>query len=172
MRFSSKPNSGPFRALFPPGRKITLFKTELGSFGALICFESANPFLARTAVSRGAEMLVVLTNNAWFGKTAAAAQHLQMLRMRAAENGVYALQAANTGITAIISPEGEILEETALFKKDVIKGQVALAGRKTFYNRLGYLFPYFALFFGLSQFLILLGKALARNKTRFLSPPA
>jgi len=141
-----------------PGRKITLFKTNRGKFGAVICFESANSFLVREAVSKGSKMIVVLTNDAWFGKTAAAAQHLDMLRIRAAENGVYALQIANTGVTAVISPEGEVLKKTALFKKAVINGQVALAGRKTFYTRFGYLFPHFILFIGLGQFLILIKK--------------
>ena len=80
----------------PPGSR---------AFGTPICFENSFPSLTRDFVRDGAEFLVVPVNNASYGTTAASAQHLQMSRMRAVENGRWVVNAAVSGISAFIDPE-------------------------------------------------------------------
>ncbi|MFC1767486.1 apolipoprotein N-acyltransferase [Candidatus Margulisiibacteriota bacterium] len=95
----------------PSGNIIDLGNVKVG---VVICFESTFPHLVRNKVKKGADVIVVVTNDAWFGGSAALAQHLQSSRMRAIENGVYVVQAANTGISAIIDPAGRVIERTGV----------------------------------------------------------
>ena len=96
------------------GRYYTLFKidnhkTEIKSqFGVLICFEDVFPELARSFVNRGADFLVNITNDAWFGKSTEAYQHLAASVFRAVENRVNLVRSANTGISGFISPQGRV----------------------------------------------------------------
>jgi len=78
------------------------------SYGVLICYESIFPEEARLRVQNGAEVLVVLTNDAWYGQSPAAWQHMEAARLRALELGRFVLHATNTGITAAIAPDGRI----------------------------------------------------------------
>ena len=88
----------------PSPRLLTVGKARIAS---AICFESTLPYLVRQRVKMGANFIVVVTNDAWFFKTAALYQHIAASRMRAVENGIYVVQAANTGISAIIDPVGK-----------------------------------------------------------------
>jgi len=77
-------------------------------FAVLICFEDLFPELSREFVKRGASFLVNITNDGWYKKTSAAYQHLSASVFRAVENRVPLVRCANTGISAFISPKGEI----------------------------------------------------------------
>ncbi len=105
--------------------------------GILICFESIFPSLAREECDRGANLLVILTNDAWFGRSSAPYQHFYQAVFRAIENRRYVLRAANTGITGIISPIGEVLEKTDIFQRKVLVGKVQLFSDNTFYEMTG-----------------------------------
>jgi len=107
----------------------------------LICFESAFSELARKRVLQGGEFIFVATNDAWFGKTSAPYQHFQMLKLRAVENRRFVVQAANTGISGIVSPLGKVLVSSGLETQEVIHAEVKTLHFKTFYQRYGYLFP-------------------------------
>ncbi len=116
--------------------------------GVLICYEAIFPALARASVRAGAVLLVNITNDAWFGKTAAPYQHLDMALLRAVENRVYLLRSANTGISAVIDPVGRIKKQTELFTEDLVVLDVALkSGLETFYTAYGDVFAYICLFF-------------------------
>lgn len=125
-----------------PGKDYTVFTTSKGRFSSVICFESADSALCRRMVKRGAQLLVVLTNDAWFGKSAAASQHMQITTFRAIENNVYLVQAANTGISALVNPQGKILKRASLFERDVLDGTVAFRNPKTIYLQWGDIFAY------------------------------
>jgi apolipoprotein N-acyltransferase len=94
------------------GREYTLFDVRhqklkiRHQFGVLICFEDVFPELARQFVNKGADFLVNITNDAWFGKSTEAAQHLAASVFRAIENRVYLVRSANTGISGFIDPRG------------------------------------------------------------------
>ena len=135
------PGMGDFTA----GKEPKIFPLSGGGFGVLICFEAIFPELARTYRSRGANFLVNITNDAWFGKTAAPYQHLAMAKVRAVENGVYLVRAANTGISALVSPEGMVLRSSPLFTQDRIVGIIKMVERKTVYARAGDLFAWLCL---------------------------
>ncbi len=91
---------------FVPGSRIVEFPVGGHKIGAFICYESAFPDLVREFVRGGAEVLVNLSNDGYFGHSAAREQHLSLVRMRAAENRRWILRATNDGITATIDPAG------------------------------------------------------------------
>lgn len=137
---------------FTPGREKTVFRilNDDVAFSVLICFEDTFPELAREFVEKGAQFLTVITNDAWFGKSAAAAQHLQASILRAVENGVPVVRSANTGISAFISNRGEVLGQV----EDAHKEPLFVTGRKTMplplekkttiFRLGGWIFPYAA----------------------------
>jgi apolipoprotein N-acyltransferase len=110
--------------------------------GVLICYEGILPEAGRAYRRLGAEILVNITNDAWFGNTSAPYQHLSMATFRAVENRLYLVRAANTGVSAIIAPSGRIEARTPLFEKATLSGSVPLLDRNTFYSIYGDVFVY------------------------------
>lgn len=110
--------------------------------GVLVCYEVIFPELARDYVNRGADLLVNITNDAWFGRSSAPWQHLAMARLRAVENRVWIARAANTGVTALISPRGEIVAQGGLFTEAIVRGSVGLGAGATLYRDIGDLLPW------------------------------
>jgi len=106
-------------------------------FGATICFEAIFPGPARELANLGARYLVNLTNDQWFGDSAAPAQHFQMNVLRAIENHMGVARAANTGISGVIDPYGFIRRQTAPFTRQQLVGVVELGSGPTFYDRNG-----------------------------------
>ena len=113
------------------------------SFGVLICYESSYPDVARGFRLAGADILVNLTNDAWYGretwyaKTAALWQHPAHLVMRAIENRVGIARSANTGISLFVDPVGHVYEETPLFSAEVRTATVFTSDTLTLYTRWG-----------------------------------
>jgi apolipoprotein N-acyltransferase len=94
---------------FARGNRIVEFPVDGHKLGAFICYESAFPDLVREFAHNGAEVLMNLSNDGYFGRSAAREQHLALVRMRAAENRRWILRATNDGITASIDPAGRIV---------------------------------------------------------------
>ena len=92
----------------------------LGKIGATICFESSYPRFLREQVARGAGLLVVATDDAWFGRTAAARQHSAIAAVRAAETDRYLVRSAATGVSQVIDPTGRVIAEAGLFRPAVV----------------------------------------------------
>jgi apolipoprotein N-acyltransferase len=127
---------------FKSGGKISNFSLPQGKFGVLICFEIIFPDLCRRFVKEGADFLVTITNDAWFGRTAAPYQHLSMATFRAVENRVFIARSANTGISAFIDPRGKVMAQGKLFTEEAINGVIRLMKAKTFYTRYGDVFAW------------------------------
>ena len=125
---------------FTPGDTITTLNIGKGKVGVLVCFEGIFPELARRYVSAGAQLLVNITNDGWYGRSSAPYQHLSMAVFRAVENGVPLVRAANTGISAIIDSKGHISHATPLFTEDYAVGEVILGKGGTLYTRIGDVF--------------------------------
>jgi len=144
---------------FSPGnlQPIGFGSTRLG---ILICYEVIFPELARKYLNRGANLLVNITNDAWFGSSSAPYQHLAMTSFRAVENRVWIVRAANTGISAFIDPLGRVHDQTELFTAASRVMQVDAHASPGFYTRHGDLLPMGCS--GLS--LLLLAMALLRKK--------
>jgi len=124
-----------------PGEKIKLLDLPWGKAGILICFEIIFPKLSKEAVKEGAELLITITNDAWFGKTSAPYQHLAQAVFRSVEQRRWVLRSANTGISAIIDPKGRIIKETPLFKRTTLIGPFDLSKKKTIYEKSKEIWP-------------------------------
>jgi apolipoprotein N-acyltransferase len=122
---------------YEPGRGPTVFDIGGHRVGALICFESAFAPLARQYARRGADAFVVLTNNRSYRRSANSAQHLAMGQFRAAETGRPLLQAAISGISAVVDHRGRVRARTALFEPTVLVGEVTTYRGRTPYTVLG-----------------------------------
>ena len=112
------------------------------SLGVLICYEAIFPGLARDYVRQGSDLLINITNDAWFGRSSAPYQHLAMTRFRSIENRIWMARAANTGFSALIAPSGRVVESGPLFEPVTLSGQVGLGSEPTFYTRFGDVFAY------------------------------
>jgi len=107
------------------------------TFGPLVCYEDVFPELARHNAGQGAEILVNVTNDLWYGDTAAPEQHLQIAAFRSIETRRFLLRAANSGITAVIDPRGRVRQETRLFTEDCLVGDVAFLSGSSLFVLLG-----------------------------------
>ena len=114
-----------------------------GNAGVLICFEVAFPSLSRKFVQKGADVLVTITNDAWFGKSSAAEQHFSMAVFRAIENRRSFARAANTGISGFIDPKGIVREKSELFVEASLVHELPLLKIKSFYTIFGDVFAIF-----------------------------
>ena len=129
---------------FSPGR-VQPLPLNGHTLGVLVCYEAIFPALAREYVQEGSSLLVNLTNDAWFGDSSAPYQLLAMTRFRAIENRVWIARAANTGISALISPAGRITLSSPVFEPLQLSGVVGLGANATFYTRFGDVFAFICL---------------------------
>jgi apolipoprotein N-acyltransferase len=146
---------------FGRGRSATVFQGDGYRFSVMICYEVIFPAEVREFTQAGAELLVNITNDAWFGESGAPYQHLAMAAIRAVENGSYLVRAANTGVSAVIAPTGAILAQTPLFVETGLAGTVYPRAGKTPYTRYGDVLAW-----GCMVFLAGYGVALLRSFTR------
>ena len=126
-----------------PGTKpgyVPLASPRLGrtvGIGDVICFEVAYDDLVRSAVTAGGEVLLVQTNNASFGFTAESTQQLAMSRLRAVEHGRATVQVSTVGVSAVIAPNGAVLQRTELFTPAQMVATLPLRESLTLADRLG-----------------------------------
>jgi apolipoprotein N-acyltransferase len=111
-------------------------------FGVAICYEVIFPDLVRRFADNGAEFLVTITNDGWFGPSSAPAQHFSMVVFRSVENHLAFARSANTGISGFIDPYGRILDATPLFTEHALKAAIPIRNSRTFYSYYGDVFAY------------------------------
>jgi apolipoprotein N-acyltransferase len=111
-------------------------------FGVFICYESIFPDDVRQFANNGAQVLVNISNDGWYGDSGAYAQHLKQSRMRAVENNRWLLLDTNTGLTAAIDPNGRIVASAPRKTRTVLRAPYALSSATTFYTRHGDWFAY------------------------------
>ena len=140
--------------------------------GDLICFEVAYDDLVGDVVQGGAGMLVVQTNNATFGYTAESAQQLAMGRLRAVEHGRTVVVAATSGISAIIGPDGSLVDRSELFTADLFVREIAQRDELTLATRLGPLPELVLSVLGLGVLLSVPGGRVVRRPRRKRGPTA
>jgi apolipoprotein N-acyltransferase len=122
---------------FTPGTDFTVFDAGGVRFSVAICYEAVYARMAQTFVSRGAELLTTITNDAWFNRSSAAPQHFEQAALRAVEQGRYLVRAANTGISGAVDPYGRVLARTPLFETEELTVDVRLLGGRTIYHAIG-----------------------------------
>lgn len=122
---------------FVPGTRLVVFPAPPQQIGAFICYESVFPHFVRRFVGAGAGLLVNLSNDGYFGRSAAREQHLQIVRMRAAENRRWILRATNNGITASIDPAGRVVRRLPSYREAAGRLGFSYLSETTFYTRHG-----------------------------------
>jgi apolipoprotein N-acyltransferase len=127
---------------FAPGSSYTVSEVDGHRISTTICYEDVFPALVRQFTRRGAEVIVNITNDGWFGDSSAPYQHLRMSVVRATENRRYIVRGANTGISAIIDPYGNVVSSTPLGARTVLDGVAGYRSDLTFYVRYGDVFSY------------------------------
>jgi apolipoprotein N-acyltransferase len=123
-----------------PGTRPTVFEGPHGRFGVLVCYEGIFPWVSRRFVADGADFLVNVTNDAWYGQTAAPYQHLAQATLRAVENRVPLVRAANTGISAIVRDDGRVAWAGPLDQLIEHTEEITWRDVRTFYTRFGDVF--------------------------------
>jgi apolipoprotein N-acyltransferase len=145
----------PFKNFFSFAKKLTagagdmdrgvdrtVFRTDGHNFGVFICYESIFGDEVRQFVKNGAEVLVNISDDGWYGDTSAAWQHLNMVRMRAIENRRWILRSTNTGVTAAIDPYGRVTAAAPRHIRTALRARFNFERDVTFYTAHGDLFVY------------------------------
>jgi apolipoprotein N-acyltransferase len=163
----------PFRNVFP---FMDMLTKEVGTWGfghsreplsadgqklgVFICYESIFPDEVREFARRGADVLVNISNDGWYGDSGAWKQHLQQTQMRAIENGRWLLVGTNTGMTASVDPYGRMVAATGRKVRTALPAPYALVSSTTFYTRHGDWFAYACAIISVGA----LGKAVASSQ--------
>jgi apolipoprotein N-acyltransferase len=128
--------------LFEPGKQRVVFDTGGHKYGVFICYESIFPDEIRQYADMGADVLINISDDGWYGDTSAAWEHLNMVRMRAIENHRWILRATNTGVTASIDPYGRVVESAPRHKRTSLRVGFDYEHDVTFYAAHGDIFAY------------------------------
>ena len=120
-----------------PGTEFTVFQIPGAKFSVMICYESVYPQLSRAFRLGGANFLVNITNDAWFGRSFAPYQHAAFLVLRAIENRMAIVRCGNTGISGFVDPLGRWQQKTQIFTETTITQRVPVTDTLTFYTRYG-----------------------------------
>jgi len=150
-----------------PGTQHTLHSYRGIKFGSPICYEIIFPNLVRKFVKKGANFLVTITNDGWYGKSSAPYQHFSIAALRAVENRRYLLRAATTGISGIIDPYGRILSKSELMSKTYLTGNITSSQALTFYTKYGDILPFTSL--TLTAIFLILALARRNNERKRVS---
>jgi apolipoprotein N-acyltransferase len=137
----------PFKALvdkvsteggdFAAGERQVVLPAGPHRIGAFICYESVFPDFVRRFADMGADLYVNISNDGWYGKTAARDQHLKIVRMRAAESRRWILRATNDGITSTIDPAGRVYRDLPSYTEASTSSGYSYMNEVTFYSRHG-----------------------------------
>ena len=122
---------------FVPGNRIVVFPADDHRLGVFICYESVFPHQVRQFVKDGADLLVNISNDGYFGHSAAREQHLEIARMRAVENRRWLIRSTNDGITATIDPAGRITQHLPMYQETVARLNYGYETSRTFYSEHG-----------------------------------
>jgi apolipoprotein N-acyltransferase len=145
-----------------PGDQFVLHEHEAYRFGSPICYEIIFPDLVRKFAKNGANFLVTITNDGWYGQSSAPYQHFSIAVLRAVENRRYLLRAATTGISGIIDPYGRILSRSELMTQTFLYDTITPLHKKTLYTQHGDVLPYISL--TLTIFFLILAVIKKRNE--------
>jgi apolipoprotein N-acyltransferase len=126
---------------FAAGKRVVVSSTGNHQVGTFICYESVFPNFVRKFASRGAEVLFNISNDGWFGRSSARLQHLNIVRMRAAENRRWILRSTNDGITAVIDSAGRLRGTLPGNTRAAFYAPFTFLSEQTVYTRFGDWFP-------------------------------
>ena len=136
------------------GKDTTVFKIynslrDTLQIGGLVCYESVDPSFVSAFVQKGAEIITVVTNDSWYGESSGPYQHKEFAILRAVENRRSVVRCANGGVSCIINALGETVDETELFTRTYLVGEVPIQNDETFYSANPAVVPVFCSVFSL-----------------------
>jgi apolipoprotein N-acyltransferase len=146
-----------------PGRSINLHEFNSYKFASPICYEIIFPNLVRKFVKKGANFLVTITNDGWYGRSSAPYQHFSMAVLRAVENRRYLVRSATTGVSGIIDPYGRIIKKSELMTKTFLVTDIYALNKKTFYTLYGDRFAFICMGITISLLIGILFKKFLRS---------
>jgi len=125
---------------FEFGADYRTIKLDGHPVNAVICFEAVFPGMVRRFVGQGSELIVNLTNDGWYGNSAAPFQHLAIARFRAVEFRRFLLRSTNSGVSAVVYPDGRIQSSTGILREEICRGRFDFINARTLYARYGDVF--------------------------------
>lgn len=128
-----------------PGKEYHLHDYKGAAFGSPICYEIVFPNLVRKFAKKGAHFLITITNDGWYGNSAAPYQHFSMAVFRAVENRRFLLRAATTGVSGIVDPFGRVIKRSKMETKTFLTADIVPVEKLTLYSRWGDIFPFLCL---------------------------
>ena len=134
---------------FTPGEYRKVFRLNGHRYGVFICYEAVFADEVRHFAQLGAEVLVNISDDGWYGDTSAPWQHLNMARMRAIENRRWLLRDTNNGVTAVIDPYGRVRQSIPRHQIDALPAQYGFRDDVTFYTEHGDVFAWACAILGL-----------------------
>ncbi|HKI77722.1 MAG TPA: apolipoprotein N-acyltransferase [Ignavibacteriaceae bacterium] len=150
------------------GRDTTVFSFKIRSkqdsvqivyplkINSLVCYESVYPYFVTNFVKKGADLITVVTNDSWYGRSSGPYQHKEIAVLRAIENRKTVIRDANGGISCIIDPLGKTLKETELFTRTVLVGDAPIQDGETFFTKHPLIIPTFASYLSICVFVFFL----------------
>jgi apolipoprotein N-acyltransferase len=154
---------GPDTTIFSFNRPEIVTGARSVKFGTVICYESVYPGFVRHLPRLGADFLVVITNDSWWGRTPGPRQHHQFSILRAVENRRSIARSANGGISSFIDPYGNVLYETGLFTRTQAVYEIPMVRDVTFYARHGDMFAKGCLLLGVLPVVASLGERMRKK---------
>ena len=118
-----------------------------------ICFDMAFPRTIRL-MNKSSLFMINISNDTWFGESIGPYHHLSIARIRSIENNRWTLRATNDGFSAIISNKGTIVDKLEKGDSNILEGYIDLINKSSFYNKIGYIFPYLISFILISSIII------------------
>lgn len=147
------------------GKEIKIFEpNKYLKVAGVICIESIYPYFVSKFVDKGAELIVVVTNDSWYGYSSGPFQHKEFAQLRAVENRRAVVRAANGGISCIIDPLGRTISQTGLFERTYLAGNAELRNDKTFFTSYPLLFPSISLMISGIVIVMFLIKRVIKNE--------
>jgi len=153
---------------FTPGENIHNLTLKNHPISTPICYELIYPELVREFIILGGELIIIISNDSWYGKSATPYQLLSIAVFRSIENRRFILRSTTNGISALISPAGELLKKINLHTSGEFVAQFKFLTKKTIFTRFGFLFPYLCLIISVLYFLT--RKIISFRKNILVSP--
>jgi len=156
---------------FTPGRVYSVGRLPRGKFGVFICYEAIFPNEVRRFTKRGAQLLINISNDGWFGRSAAPRQHLMMARVRAAEDRRWLLRDTNNGFTVSVDPYGRIVARMPPDERGELDAPYAFRTEITPYVRFGDWLPWLCVFASIALLVFVVTRKVENGKARMEDHP-
>jgi apolipoprotein N-acyltransferase len=152
----------PEASRFTPGREPSVIRWGDKTLGMLVCYEDILPRFANEVMALEPDVLINITNDAWFGRTGEPYLHMMLAAMRAVEHRRTLIRSTNTGVSVVVDPVGRILQQTSMDDAEVLVADVPLMKGRTLYSRIGEAFGHGCVAWA---FLVLVVARIRRRRT-------